>query len=543
MSLAAQPVSIPTLAPKVESVLHPEQADVTITTHGNQAVRERVLRADSHNAQGSTFSTVLNPKDLLDRDILIRVPLVIDIAASGATYSIDATTLDNLTLASNAIHRVMKNATLTLNNISKNVEPANISSALSLFRGGKDYHAANFGLSMPDRYNTLNRNDVTEAPFARSTGYGELSRQDYPFTQIETQTTTLGQIIRRTYMLTMALDHPLLSGVMSDEALANVTNIGLSVTWGAWDGMLLMKDPVLDSDGAAASITFDYGLYPELLLRTYQPSVTVPKSVTVPASDYIVKRFNVPGFLGTTSIETGNISLSQVPNRIFVFAGPASTISDSITPDYFAGITGLTVRTAGNSGGLSGSTPQQLWQMSRAAGSEQTFAEFSDSIGSVICIDVDDSLGGFTAGVREPFTHDLQVTLSNIQFIEHANKISVRTPPVQTGYTLNVVYEMSSKLTLEESGQGMLSGGTEVNNVVKSLQGGFVHSHDLAGAGTRVGGGTKIGGGFFRSFKRGFKMPFRAVAAVSPLLALGGPQAQKLGQAGVAADTVLNQLM
>ena len=554
----APEIHVPTLSDRTETILHPDGQAVTISVHGNQTVRERVLMADSASAQGCSFNTSLNPKDLLDRTILLRVPIDVVMTASADNDAIDLTTGANLTLASDPIHRIMQSCTLTVNNCSQSYEPYITSAALNKYNA---HHEGNFSLTVADPFNTVSRLNVAQPPFVK-TGT-DVSRQDYPYTL--TQTVAAGpstkNVIKRSYILTCVLDHPFLARAGAEEALANVSGLQLAISWTqSLNGVALKLAELKTAGTAAVNVTAEFpaGQKPSLLLRTYQPSVAIPKTVTVPSNQFITKRFTVAALDATVKpFETGNITLSQVPERIFIFARPATAIADAVTPDIFANISGLTVRSSNNSGGLSGATGEQLFEMSKRNKSEQSFDQWNDAQGSVLCIDVAEDVGGWTPGVRETMSLDMQVSLSACTWDDHPYKVltTARTTGAAANYNLYVVFEMAGKLSLAEGGQAMVSGGTEVAKVVQALSGGFVHkwhlkapSRRMRGGGSKLGGGTKLGGGFFqdfgRGFTRGFTMPLQAAGALAPVAGfIGGPQAAAGAAAAGASGNFLSGLI
>ena len=532
----ATPVNV--LTQKTESLLHPESVPATIHTHGNQAVREHVLRADSADANGCTFSTTLNPKTLLDREILLRCRIQVSLVDGTDMISMD--TINGVAPASDPLARIMKSATLTLNNASKSFECSAITPALNHFRGGDEYHAANFGLTQPDPFNTIDRIEVTDPPFKPS-GYGQLAtRGDYPWAFAYANN---GKTVTKTYEFVTPLHHPFLGG--RDESLANVTSLRLSIVWNNLKGAILNKGTVTSAGGATVTPTVDFPptYKPELLFRSIAPSVDIPQTVTVPANDYLLKRVAVGSttYDTTASVESGNITLSQVPNRIFIWVGPQNDIVTMNQPNFLGGIESLTMRTQSNSGGFTGATSHQLWQMSKRNGSSQTYTDFSDRQGSVVCIDVSEDVGGWVAGVREQMSMDFSLKFRNVCHNKYDDNPTTARVGDTHPFSMYILFEMDGRLSLDASGQAMTSGGTALHEVVKSLEGGgFAHSSMLAGHG--VGGGYKIGGGFWKSFRKGFMAPLKVLNQLAPALSLMGPEGRAVANAAMTTQGLVDQL-
>ena len=70
--------------------------------------------------------------------------------------------------------------------------------------------------------------------------------------------------------------------------------------------------------------------------------------------------------------------------------------------------TNLRIRTPQNSAFLIEMDQESLYQMSCRNGSKQSRSAFMCTLGSVVCIDPEKDLGGYTNGVLLPYTFDVQ---------------------------------------------------------------------------------------------------------------------------------------
>lgn len=542
------------LFPKTESLLHPDSKPHRIALSGSQQVREQIITAVSKSSTSCNFNVNLNPSQILDRKVYLRYKVDAIITADTNNEDVEKGTNDNLVPAFMPLHRAMKSMTASLNGTSLTVEPHAINASLQKFQGREDYELENsLYPSQPDPFNRVAR--MTDVPASGTVAVGggqtpflssrfssqKNPRCDFPYTQVETQAkgASQPQIVTRTYEFTEPIQHPFFSN--HDEGLCNVSNLGLDITWNAFNSMFLKSTigPQNASGASTVTYTFNSTYSPELLIRTHAPSVEIPQSVTVPLDHHIVRRYTFSSTMAvrdTQTVTTSSIQLDQVPDRIYLFARQLADITTDDTPDGWVSITGLTMNTDSQQGIFTGATQQQLYQMSRKNGSEQTWKEFSEHQGSIVCIDLTQGdVGNHIAGTRAPFIHDFSVNFKNTFFNKHVSEefASARTGVGATSYQLYVVYEMDGVLTLTGH-EAIISSGTDVNKVLNAMARGPVHG------GTLMGGSTILGGGF-GSFARSLRKIIKKVGvpAIQMMEATGlnqklGPKGQAVFQASKA---------
>jgi len=146
------------LHPKIESTVSPDAGLVSITKHGIAACREITLKGNSTSPSQMSFSRVMNPTDLLDKTIVLEMPIesvytITDPCGSPATVTLLAERLgvgsQHMTLRSNGVNEAISHCNLTLNNGTLTTQP-NISSQARSFYTSHDQADGNNGLGMRD---------------------------------------------------------------------------------------------------------------------------------------------------------------------------------------------------------------------------------------------------------------------------------------------------------------------------------------------------------------------------------------------------------
>lgn len=240
------------------------------------------------------------------------------------------------------------------------------------------------------------------------------------------------------YDLYQPLNHPYFrDNVMRDNTLVNVRYFDCQLTLDNTKRMIEMSrlfygydgaDISLDAVDVSTSIFLDNqsvssskGIKPTLIFDLVTPSVPLPT-----ISDKVIKTYHtitstaltLPD--GTTKydkLNSGNIQLAQVPDMIYVFIRSSKDLNsytyDALhVPTRLGVVTELRLRTPQNAAFLINMDQESLYQMSCRNGSKQSRSAFMSSLGSVIAIDPEKDLGGYTNGVLIPFTFDVSANFS-----------------------------------------------------------------------------------------------------------------------------------
>ena len=302
------------------------------------------------------------------------------------------------------------------------------------------------------------------------------------------------------------LSHPYFrDNAMRDNTLVNVRYFDCTVNFNASQFVEVANRAELNKFGvqittatrslhydnvAADGLTMD-ALKPHLSLDLVTPSVPLPT-----ISDKVISTYHTmvspaePGELDDKQLKSANIQLAQVPDRIYVFARSDKMLStDALT--RLGVCTRINVRTPQNSGFLSQMSQDEIYQMSCRNGSKQPRSSFMCTLGSIVCIDPEKDLGGYTNGVLVPFTFDVQgqfespcktggkskVWLSDLQVRERNRRI---VDPNES-WSLVVVCELQGHLYLMSDGTGkQTKSNLTVTEVADAIAEGIHHPTTFA---------------------------------------------------------------
>lgn len=147
------------LHPKIESAVSPDENLVSITMHGIAACREITLQGNSSSPSQMSFSRVMNPTDLMDKTVILEMPVVStftidDPCGSPATITMLAERLgagsQHMTLRSNGVAEAITHCNLTLNNGTVTTQPAISQACRSYYKSAAEVNGNN-GLGMREK--------------------------------------------------------------------------------------------------------------------------------------------------------------------------------------------------------------------------------------------------------------------------------------------------------------------------------------------------------------------------------------------------------
>ncbi len=210
--------------------------------------------------------------------------------------------------------------------------------------------------------------------------------------------------------LAPALKCPIIGEIPGGGSGGGAHNL-IDQSWNDWitthataDTKLVLKD--------------DGGIDPTLIFDLITPSVPLPTISDKPLKVlHTMTSTATQSSLNMDQVRSGNIQLSQVPDMIYVFLrsnkmdsyGVGSSAGDftKVVPTRLGVCSNLRVRTPQNAAFLLNMDQESLYQMSVRNGSKQSRSAFMCSLGSVVCIDPEKDLGGYTNGVLAPFTFEV----------------------------------------------------------------------------------------------------------------------------------------
>ena len=335
------------------------------------------------------------------------------------------------------------------------------------------------------------------------------------------------------------LNHPYFrDNVMRDNTLVNVRYFDCQLTIG--DANRLVEISCIEN-GTASNLALDYstslllkakdeigsnvvskGLSPTLIFDLVTPSVPLPTISDKVISTYHTIRSSsrslVNGVKPLSAMQSGNIQLAQVPDMIYVFIrsskdeAKASSAQANVVPTRLGVVTNLRVRTPQNAAFLINMDQESLYQMSCRNGSKQSRSAFMSSLGSVIAIDPEKDLGGYTNGVLVPFTFEVVADFSlPMRSDKDETNSLVRGcdlkgagvisdfDSVDENWTMFVVCELNGHLYLMSDGTGkQTKSNLTVTEVSDAVADGIHHPSTFPGART-----SKMDAGILGELGRG----------------------------------------
>jgi hypothetical protein len=204
---------------------------------------------------------------------------------------------------------------------------------------------------------------------------------------------------------------------------------------------------------------------PKLLFKCYVPSVPIPRNFTSRYVKYnkltfpILKKITEATNIDANEvgyIKTKPISLSQVPNAIYLYVRPTSNYYDTVSAESYGVIDSLKFITTCDSGVFSNCDQYQLYSMCKRNGLNVSFEDFSDMTGSVIKIDMEKSdISGFVAGEVKPFQFEVECEFTNKCFSGYNyNDLTFGTMQREEDFeapiywSLNMIFEYEGRISI-----------------------------------------------------------------------------------------------
>lgn len=471
------------IVPKFEEVLHPDKQAVEISLHGAQNVREHVVSAESHTSSGTAFAfTMPSQTSLLDRTALLQAEVEVVITASAANRAITTSEARRFGPEAYPLSRCMRNVNVSVNGATTSTNPNLYQPALNRFHNNEyQREMESYCPTEPDKQNNLalmlaSANNPLQIESASVSDRD--SRASFPYTEVIDPVAADGvvSIATRKYTLTQPIPHPVFVKSGHNTALTRVNNLRVDIQWGNLLSAFL-GEGFVDAT-AACTVTARFTDTPaKLLLRTYEPSIEVPRNVIVPVTEPRMTSYNFSCAVNAqATVSTSNIVYPMVPKKLYVFASRQTEIDNHSSPDGWCALQSITMRTEANGGAFAGASQQQLYQMSKRNSYQGSFNEWSKRSGSILCIDVASDLGGFVPGARTPFSFDLTAVFKNTFYSAYPHTVTTGDDSSPTNFRMYVLAIFDSKLSLDGT-SGFYLSGVDGNEIIESLQRGYSDSH------------------------------------------------------------------
>lgn len=229
---------------------------------------------------------------------------------------------------------------------------------------------------------------------------------------------------------------------------------------------------------------------PRLLFKCYVPTVPIPRSFTTKYIKYnklVVPtlKLTAAGVAETAVIDVGEIgyfksspiSLSQVPNSIYLFVRPTNKYKTIEDADSYCVINSLKFITASDNGVFSNCDQYQLYSMCKRNGLMDTFEDFSDMVGSIIKIDMEKSdISGFIAGEIKPFQFEIYGEFTNTAYssydyddVTYGTGKRLEDFSSDDKWSLNMIFEYEGKISITNTSAN-IEYGISPNHIAKILK-------------------------------------------------------------------------
>ena len=97
--------------------------------------------------------------------------------------------------------------------------------------------------------------------------------------------------------------------------------------------------------------------------------------------------------VGDQTIQSDNMSLSTIPNKVYIFIKESERTHSATSSDCFARLKKIQINFNGVSGVMASASEWELWRMSVNNGLKISYPQWTDYTGSVLCIDFGKDIG------------------------------------------------------------------------------------------------------------------------------------------------------
>ena len=384
----------------MENVLGKQDSEFHPVTLPVSSTQEGLITADAASNENLNFSVKGLKGMLVDRCFILNYTVTVVVVSAADTIDLNES---DFALASCPLMRCTKSMDVTLNNDSRSYNVSMFNSALRHFHSNDDQMLANSAYPrMPDRFNNVNCNGqysdggtsaiqaFADTPLDRLNRFSRASFKPVSVTYGGTGNRTATVV----YDCHEPLVHPFFSDNLSRDCFGLIDSIDVKMNFLSSLLPMVTIGKINDSGTSTtpASVTVSItSNTPTISYRRYKPSVNLPPQLSMPWTRLDIKPFvaNDGATAGATdgTFDTGNMVLSKVPERFYVYVAPKNDYSNYNQADAFASIQTLEVR-LDTGVGLTNAKPVQLHQMSVRNGSKQSFDNFNSEMGSIICIDL-----------------------------------------------------------------------------------------------------------------------------------------------------------
>ena len=204
-------------------------------------------------------------------------------------------------------------------------------------------------------------------------------------------------------------------GLQNLQMVFNLASRSGNIAYGLWSSA---PDPTLSTINTInADVISSSGLF-----QYYTPPLTqsIPQSLNYSYSEvtnYITRFNDILAPASSQLLQFNAIQLNSVPDRVYIYISDADSNFTNETTDTFAVIESINVTFVNQDGLLNNMTQEQLYLMSLNNGCNLSYEQFTDRVGSVLCLswgtDIAVASPLQSPGVRGQFNFSFQIRVRN----------------------------------------------------------------------------------------------------------------------------------
>lgn len=389
MSLNINPLSVvQTLEPRTRVY---NERQYAIFRGGKQSSWKPVVSTSFSDTSIQFTAPPPNPQIIVDRKVKLNTHLLVTLTGNtGTANNLYNPANNNDAPRSHPLQRIINTMAVTLNNTQVSNNNSDVVDPIFYYGDDDKKREIDNSLSpamldQSQQYSDLNggvRNPLNN--YASSVSGADTGRGAFNFTVLTNTPTSATILLNVTDYLYLS---PFLSNQMDGPGFVQLQTMDFNISLGNLSRCWSTFNPFVTS----VSATLSNQLPPQLLFNYITPDtlMKLPKSVCYPYFEiqrYPTNMGSVNAGVTISQVQSNNIQLHSIPNRIYLFARRRNADRTAFTTDTFAGINSISVNWNNQSGLLSSAKQEDLYALSMDNGLQMSWTQFSRNVGSMICL-------------------------------------------------------------------------------------------------------------------------------------------------------------
>ena len=320
------------------------------------------------------------------------------------------------------LSQIITNTNLTINGQSMSFSNYDLMSALAHYIGDKDMRKSLSGTAtMLDQYQSYSDWVALGSNKNPLAFYGENAYEDpRGALNISVVSNTSTSAVLLINVIEPVFVSPLTWGSMVGPGLAGVQTLQLQMQLGD----LTRVWSHASSGNTISTISVVFSQAPELHYCMLSPNPDVDPYQLNRRYEYsyfniLSNSFNVGSLASGSSVSasSGTITVSSIPSRFYIFVRQQNSDRTYLTSDTFARIDSISIVWDNRSGLLASASSEQLHRMSVQNGLNQSWPQWNNYQGSVLCIQMGQDIGlkeDQAVGMMGQFQFQCQITFKKL---------------------------------------------------------------------------------------------------------------------------------